>query len=81
MKDKREHKTDHEDMKAIPHKDEYLTERQTAEITKEALQTLRNNRSKRRGLPYLKIRGRAIRYKLSDVIVHMERHRIDPEEG
>jgi hypothetical protein len=72
----REVKRDMQENVAV--RDTYLTEKETAAITKEALATLRNNRSMRRGLPYLKIR-RAVRYKLSDVIAYMERQRIDPE--
>ena len=60
-------------------KDTYLTEKETAAITKEALATLRNNRSLRRGLPYLKVGRRSVRYRLSDVISYLERRRIVPE--
>ena len=60
-------------------KETYLTEKETAAITKEALATLRNNRSLRRGLPYLKVGRRSIRYRLSDVVAYLEARRIVPE--
>jgi hypothetical protein len=54
----------------------YLNEKETAELTGRALSTLRNDRHLRRGLPYLKIGRRAIRYKLEDILAFMENHRI-----
>ncbi len=54
----------------------YLSECETAIITGRALSTLRNERHLRRGLPYLKIAGRSIRYKNSDIIAFMEGRRI-----
>ena len=55
----------------------YLTEKQVTEITNIATQTLRNNRSKGQGLPYVKI-SRSVRYSLEDVIEYMEGHRVVP---
>ena len=55
---------------------QYFTEKQIAKITGRALSTLRNERSKGIGIPYLKI-GRSVRYKFEDVIDFMERHRIE----
>lgn len=57
----------------------YLTEKEVAAITKDALSTLRNNRHAGRGLPYIK-RNRSIRYKLSDVIASMENNRINTSD-
>jgi predicted DNA-binding transcriptional regulator AlpA len=54
----------------------YLTETEVAAITGRAVSTLRNERFLRRGLPYLKIGKRSIRYKTSDVIAAMESRRI-----
>lgn len=54
----------------------YLNETETAALTGRAVPTLRNERHLRRGLPYLKIGGRSIRYKLQDVIAYMEGRRI-----
>lgn len=54
----------------------YLNEMEVAAITGRAVSTLRNERFLRRGLPYLKIGKRSIRYKFSDVITAMEARRI-----
>jgi hypothetical protein len=59
-------------------KQQYLTEKQVSEITGRALSTLRNERSKRVGIPYIKI-GRSVRYNFEDVIGFMERHRIETQ--
>ena len=53
----------------------YLNEVQVAKITGRALSTLRNERSKRTGIPYLKI-GRSVRYNIKDVIEFMESRKI-----
>jgi len=53
----------------------YLTEQQVAKITSRALSTLRNERSKGLGIPYIKL-GRSVRYDLQDVIEFMEAHKI-----
>ena len=58
----------------------YLNEREVAAITGRAVSTLRNERFMRKGLPYLKIGGRSIRYKNSDVIAFMEGRRIAFDE-
>ena len=62
----------------MEHQFKYITEKQVAEITSFGLQTLRNDRHLRRGLPYIK-KGRSVRYALADVIEFMEKHRIRPE--
>lgn len=54
----------------------YLNEVETAAITGRALSTLRNDRFLRRGLPYLKVGKRSIRYKLEDVFTFMEGRRV-----
>jgi hypothetical protein len=56
----------------------YLNEKKVAEITSIGVQTLRNDRHLRRGLPYIK-KGRTVRYSLADVINFMEEHKIKPE--
>ena len=53
----------------------YLKETEVAEITGRALSTLRNDRSCRRGIPYIKI-GRSVRYNNQDVIGFMEAHKV-----
>ena len=42
-----------------------------------SIQTLRNDRSMRRGLPYLKV-GRSVRYLVADVEAYLMANRIDP---
>ncbi|MCX5829214.1 MAG: DNA-binding protein [Deltaproteobacteria bacterium] len=54
----------------------YLNEVEAAAITGRAVSTLRNERHLRRGLPYLKIGKRSIRYKAADVLSFMEARRI-----
>jgi phage terminase Nu1 subunit (DNA packaging protein) len=56
----------------------YINEKKVAEITEIGVQTLRNDRHLRRGLPYVK-KGRTVRYSLADVIAYMESHKIKPE--
>ena len=60
-----------------------LTEKRLSEITGLALQTLRNQRHQRRGIPYIRLGSgnrAAIRYDLADVELFLQKHRIDPEE-
>ncbi len=54
----------------------FLNEVEVAEITGRAVTTLRNDRHLRRGIPYLKISARTVRYKITDVINFMEARRI-----
>jgi hypothetical protein len=54
----------------------YLNEVEVAAITGRAVPTLRNERHLRRGLPYLKVSKRTIRYKTEDVTAFMESRRI-----
>ena len=57
---------------------QYLNENEVSRITRRALQTLRNDRHRRRGIPYVKV-GRSVRYKLDDVYEFMESRRIETE--
>lgn len=57
-------------------KSPYLREEEASAVTKKALSTLRNERFLRKGIPYLKIGARSIRYRTSDVIKYMEARRI-----
>jgi len=59
----------------------YLNEKEVAAITGRAISTLRNERFMRKGLPYLKVGGRSIRYKSEDVIAYMEGRRISFDEA
>ena len=53
----------------------YLNEVQVSDMTGRALSTLRNERSRNEGIPYIKI-GRSVRYDLADVICFMDSHKI-----
>jgi hypothetical protein len=53
----------------------YIDEREVANITGFALSTLRNNRFKGAGIPYVKV-GRSVRYSLGDVVQYMECRKI-----
>jgi predicted DNA-binding transcriptional regulator AlpA len=54
----------------------YIKEKEVARITGRGLQTLRNDRHRGRGLPYIKM-GRSVRYSLEDVIAYMEARKIE----
>ena len=59
-----------------------ITEKQLAELTGLAIQTLRNARFMRRGFPYVRLgsgKRPTIRYIIDDVKKYLEQHRIDPE--
>lgn len=60
---------------------DYLTEQTVSEKTKIKLPTLRNHRHLCKGIPYLKLSGRCVRYDPDDVDAYMQKHRIDPESG
>jgi len=57
----------------------YLNEIEVEALTGRSRFTLRNERFLRKGIPYLKISSRAVRYKTDDVITFMERRRISFE--
>ena len=57
----------------------YINENRVAKITSRALSTLRNERSKGQGIPYIKL-GRSVRYDLQDVVEYMEAHKIQTEK-
>jgi hypothetical protein len=61
-------------------KSRYVFETEVARITGMAVQTLRNDRSYGRGIPYCKV-GRSVRYLLDDVYSFMERHKIQPRQN
>lgn len=50
----------------------FLNEFEVSAITGRAVATLRNDRHLRRGLPYLKVSQRSIRYRTPDVMNFME---------
>ncbi len=55
----------------------YLDEVEVARITGRKIQSLRNDRFKGKGMPYVKL-GRSVRYSLSDVVAYMEARKIRP---
>lgn len=55
----------------------YVNEQEVSRITGLAVQTLRNYRYLGTGPVFLKV-GRAIRYKIEDIITYMEKQRIEP---
>lgn len=57
----------------------YVDEKEVKRITGFALSTLRNDRHRRQGIPYVK-RGRAVRYLLSDVYGWMEARKIKTQD-
>lgn len=59
----------------------FLNENEVSAITGRAVSTLRNERFLRKGLPYLKVAGRSIRYKSEDVLVFMQGRRITFNEN
>lgn len=58
----------------------YLNEIEVSKITGLALSTLRNNRFKGQGIPYIKV-GRSVRYSLDDVVRFMESRKIRTDEA
>ena len=62
----------------VQDEDRLVNEVQASKILCRAVQTLRNDRHLRQGPPYIKL-GRSIRYRVSDLMGYMEKHRIDPE--
>jgi hypothetical protein len=53
----------------------YLNEKQVDAITGRSVFTLRNDRAKNQGIPYVK-NGRQVRYSLKDVIEFMEKRKV-----
>ena len=58
----------------------WLNEKQVAEVTGLAVQTLRNWRQLRKGFPYSKV-GRSVRYAIDDVTRFIESRRVMGEEN
>ena len=58
----------------------YIDEKEVSRITSRSVQTLRNERHKGIGFPYVKL-GRAVRYNLADVIEYMERRKVNTGDG
>lgn len=58
----------------------FLNEFEVSAITGRAVSTLRNDRFLRRGIPYLKVSKRSIRYRTPDVMNFMEARPITFDE-
>lgn len=56
----------------------YLTDKQVAQMTGKAVQTLRNERYKRTGINFIRMGG-AVRYDIQDVIKYMDERKIHIE--
>lgn len=55
-----------------------LPEKKVAQMLSLSVQTLRNDRAKRQGLPYVKL-GAAVRYRVDDVEAYVAARQIRPE--
>ena len=53
----------------------YLNEKQVEQITGRSVFTLRNDRTKNQGIPYVK-NSRQVRYSLRDVLQYMEARKV-----
>jgi hypothetical protein len=62
--------------KSIEITPKYLTEQETAIYTSIAVQTLRNNRYERKGLPFFKL-GKSVRYAVEDIERYMKKNRVE----
>jgi hypothetical protein len=63
-----------------PEEYQLIDEKLTSQMVGRGLQTLRNDRSKNRGIPFYKI-GKSVRYRLDEVIAYAERHRVETAGG
>jgi hypothetical protein len=59
---------------------EYLSEGEVAQLTGRALSSLRNDRSRRRGIPFIRWGRRFIRYKKADVLIFMDSRRVETDD-
>jgi hypothetical protein len=55
-----------------------LSSKEVSELTGRAEQSLANDRTARRGMPYIKF-GKSVKYLFSDVLAYIKARRIDPE--
>lgn len=65
-------------MTQVLNEDLVVDDIKASKILKRAVQTLRNDRHLCQGPPYIKL-GRSIRYRVSDLMDYLDKHRIDPE--
>lgn len=59
---------------------QYLTEREVSRITGRAVSTLRNDRCRGVGIPYIKL-IRQVRYEMTDVINYMDARKIQTADS
>ena len=57
-----------------------IDEKKAASMLGVAVQTLRNWRHTRKGPAYIKL-GRAVRYRLDDLVEYLDQRRIDPSHN
>lgn len=57
--------------------DQFLNEKQVAELTGISISTLRQARMKKEGIPYMKVGKKLVRYRLSEVINYMDSKRVE----
>ena len=57
----------------------FLNEREVANLARRSLSTLRNDRSKGRGFPYIKL-GRSVLYQKEDIIDFLKARKIQTED-
>ncbi len=58
----------------------YLTEKEVNQITGRALSTLRNDRSQGKGIPYIIMGERSVRYELADIKKYMDDRKVQTSE-
>lgn len=58
----------------------YLNEKEVSRITGFAIQTLRNDRYRGKGIPYIK-RGHSVRYLTNDIFEYMEKHKVQTADN
>jgi len=58
----------------------WITEKIASAITGISLQTLRNNRWKRKGIPYTKAGKKSVRYDYDDVVKYMLDRKVDTDK-
>ena len=58
----------------------HLTEQEVSALLGRALPTLRNERSKGCGIPYVKI-GRSVRYSAADIAKYLDAHKVRTDKN
>lgn len=58
-----------------------LTPVETADLLKLSVGHLANLRSQQKGIPYIKVGGNAVRYRLADILDWLDDNTVYPKEG